>query len=84
MNINALEYLNAVREAYHQLDWGTDVREVETALDALRSANPDHALIRILEAHARRLLVSGLRAKLAERRPRDPPGRIVPFPSARK
>ena len=82
MNINALEYLNIVREAFHQLDWGTDVHEIESALAALRSANPKHALIGPLQAHARRLLVASMRAQLGQRR--DMSGVVVPFPQTGK
>jgi hypothetical protein len=83
MNANALEYLKAVREAYHQFDWGTDVQEVENALATLRAIDPNHGLIRPLEGRAARLLISDVRRKLTRvsHESATRTGVVVQFPS---
>jgi hypothetical protein len=77
-----LEYSAALREAYHQFDWGTDVRAVENAIETLRAFDPNHGLIRPLQVRASRLMISDRRRKLARAAGQEPTARtgvVLPF-----
>ena len=53
MSLDALEYLTIVHDAHHQLTYGTQVGEIWYALDSLREANPDNAMVPLLERKLR-------------------------------
>ena len=53
--IDALEYHHAVLAAHMALREGKSLAEVEAAAEALRRANPTHALLKHLEFKAARL-----------------------------
>jgi hypothetical protein len=51
----ALEYLLVLNEAERQLDWGTDVDLMESAVAALRKWDPKHQLLAAFEARIQRV-----------------------------
>ena len=55
MKLDAYEYLAVVHEAHQQLTFGTDVPRLTQAVEALRHGNPDHVMIRLLEAKLHRM-----------------------------
>jgi hypothetical protein len=67
-HVDAYQYLVLLHLACDQLAFGTDQREMRRAAERLRAVAPEHALVRQLDAKARRvgvvqeLLTESLRA----------------------
>ena len=55
MDTNAANYLRALNAVCRQLFHGSDTKEVEQAIRALRAMNPNHALLPAVEAKVRHL-----------------------------
>jgi hypothetical protein len=55
VDTNATQYLQALNAVCRQLSYGTDAKEVEQAVRAMRAINPSHALLPPLEAKVRHL-----------------------------
>jgi hypothetical protein len=67
-HVDAYQYLVLLHLACDQIALGTDQREIRRAAERLRAVAPEHALVRQLDAKARRvdvvqeLLTESLRA----------------------
>lgn len=57
VQIDAYEYLVLLHTADGELSFGTDPQHIRDAADRLRTVNPQHVLVRLLDAKAARASV---------------------------
>jgi hypothetical protein len=53
--VDAYEYLLLLYAAHEEIHFGTDAHPIREAAEGLRAANPEHVLVRLLDAKARRI-----------------------------
>ena len=53
--VDPYEYLLLLYAAHEEMHFGSDARRIREAAEGLRAFNPEHLLVRLLEAKARRV-----------------------------
>ena len=54
MGVDAYEYLVLLHAADDEVNFGTDPQRIRDAADRLRAVSPEHVVVRLLDAKAKR------------------------------